>query len=84
MRNKFIHFWNNYTAFYRIVLFLSATLILLLSFPREGKFKYEFQKNKPWLNEDLIAPFDFAILKTESELKVEQENALIDSRFSKV
>ena len=81
MRNKFIHYWNNYTAFYRILLFLSATLILLLSFPREGKFKYEFQKGKPWLNEDLIAPFDFAILKTESELKVEQENALIDSRF---
>lgn len=81
MKNKFIHFWNNYTAFFRIVLFLSATLVLLMSFPREGKFKYEFQKSKPWLNEDLIAPFDFAIRKTESELKVEQENALLDSRI---
>ncbi len=80
MRNKFIQFWNNYTAFFRIMLFLSATLILLLSFPREGKFKYEFQKSKPWLNEDLIAPFDFAIQKTESELKTEQDNALRDAR----
>ncbi len=54
--------------------------MLILVFPREGKFKYEYQKGKPWQHEDLIAQFDFAILKPADELKLEQQNALQDLR----
>lgn len=50
--------------------------LLILVFPREGKFKYEYQRGKPWQHEDLIAQVDFAILKPVDELKQEQENAL--------
>lgn len=46
--------------------------------PREGKFKYEFQKGKPWMHEDLIAPFDFPIYKTEAELFEERNSILKD------
>ena len=42
-------------------------------FPREGKFKYEFQKGKPWAHEDLIADFDFPIYKSDEELNEEKE-----------
>jgi len=51
---------------------LCITVIVYL-FPKEGKFRYEFQKNKPWLHEDLIAPFDFAINKSESEIYSEKD-----------
>ncbi len=49
-------------------------------FPREGKFRYEYQRGKPWQHDDLISPVDFAILKPEAELKTEQEAALRDAR----
>jgi len=81
MKNNLIQVWNHYPVLFRISLFFITALILLQSFPNEGKFRYEFQKGKPWLNEDLIAPFDFAILKTDAELKKERETAILETRL---
>ncbi|PCJ80435.1 MAG: hypothetical protein COA57_14985 [Flavobacteriales bacterium] len=55
--------------------FLTVLCIGLLVYimPKEGRFKYEFQKGKPWLHEDLIAPFDFAILKSKEQLDTEKQ-----------
>lgn len=41
--------------------------------PREAKFKYEFQKGKPWMHENLTAPFDYSIRKSETALLQEKE-----------
>ncbi len=71
--------WQNYYQINKIVLFLVTLVILLALFPREGKFKYEFQRGKPWQHEDLIAPFNFAILKQQSELKNERKAALAEA-----
>jgi len=71
--------WRNYYQINKILLFLITLVILLALFPREGKFKYEFQRGKPWQHDDLIAPFDFGILKPQSELKKERFNALSEA-----
>ena len=71
--------WRNYYQINKILLFLITLVILLALFPREGKFKYEFQRGKPWQHDDMIAPFDFAILKPQSELKKERVNALSEA-----
>ncbi len=42
-------------------------------FPKGGIFKYEFTKGKPWQYENLYAPFDFAIAKTEDEIETEKK-----------
>ena len=70
---------RNYYQINKILLFLLTLVILLALFPREGKFKYEFQRGKPWQHDDLIAPFDFAILKQQAELKQERINALSEA-----
>ncbi len=72
-------FWRNYYQINKILLFFITLIILSALFPREGKFKYEFQRGKPWQHEDLIAPFDFAILKPQAELKKERTTALEDA-----
>jgi hypothetical protein len=41
--------------------------------PHEVKFKFDFQQGKPWNNEPLFAPFDFAILKTAKQIDIEKE-----------
>lgn len=56
----------------RILLFLLSASLIVALFPREGKFKYEFRKGKPWMHDVLVAPFDFAILKTSDEYEAEK------------
>ncbi len=57
---------------YRIFLFICTTVLIVYLFPKGGIFKYEFTKGKPWQYENLYAPFDFAIAKTESEIEAEK------------
>lgn len=57
-------------------MFLISAIIIVYLFPREGKFRYEFQKGKPWLHETLIAPFSFPIYKLEAELEAERDSVL--------
>lgn len=63
---------EQYSYIYKALLFIASIALVVLQFPKEGKFKYEFQKGKPWLHEDLIAQFDFAILKSEDEIAAEK------------
>jgi membrane-associated HD superfamily phosphohydrolase len=55
-----------------VLLFFSTTFLIVYLFPKSGKFKYNFDKGKPWQSENLYAPFDFAIKKTAEELEKEQ------------
>lgn len=72
---KFLEFVRNkHGLIFKILLFLIATSLIVFIFPREGKFKYEFTKGKPWPHEDLIAPFDFPIYKSEKVLVDEKES----------
>jgi putative nucleotidyltransferase with HDIG domain len=60
----------------KIALFVATVVLLVIVLPKEGKFRYEFSKGKPWLHDDLYAPFDFAIIKYPDELKGEEEQVL--------
>jgi len=67
---------RNKDLFLRIAMFAATVILLVLVLPKEGKFRYEFSKGKPWLHDDLYAPFDFAIIKYDDELKAEQAQVL--------
>lgn len=60
----------------KLMLFIMAVVMLVAVLPKEGRFKYEFNRGKPWLHDDLYAPFDFAIIKFDEEIKAEQELVL--------
>ncbi|GGW62739.1 HDIG domain-containing protein [Winogradskyella epiphytica] len=49
-----------------------TTLFIVYLFPKTGKFRYSFEKGKPWQSENLYAPFNFAIKKSQEEIKKEQ------------
>lgn len=59
-----------------IFLFVISTLAIIMLFPREGRFRYEFQKGNPWLHEEYIAPFDFPVYKSEEELARQRDSIL--------
>ncbi len=76
---------DNHQVIYKGALFVLAIGLIVYLFPKEGKFKYEFQKGKPWLHENLIAPFDFAIVKSQDQIDLERSEVLerIDLYFER-
>ncbi|WP_338734037.1 HD family phosphohydrolase [Mangrovimonas cancribranchiae] len=64
--------YRNHSLVYKILLYISATFLIVYLFPKSGKFKYNFERGKPWQSENLYAPFDFAIKKTTSEVNTEK------------
>ncbi|MEQ1732933.1 MAG: HDIG domain-containing metalloprotein, partial [Bacteroidia bacterium] len=58
-----------------LILFVLAVVVIVYNLPKEGKFKYEYKMGKVWMNPTLIAPFDFAIYKSKSELQREKKIA---------
>ncbi len=65
--------YKRQSVIYRIFLFVCTTTLIVYLFPKGGIFKYEFTKGKPWQYENLYAPFDFAIAKTEEEIDAEKK-----------
>ena len=72
--------WNfllkNKDSIYKIFLIIGCSILTVYFFPSGGKFKYNFQKGRPWQYNTLYAPFDFAILKSEEELESEKKEIL--------
>ncbi|RED49592.1 HD family phosphohydrolase [Seonamhaeicola aphaedonensis] len=65
--------YRNHSLIYKALLFVSTTFLIVYLFPKSGKFKYNFEKGKPWQSENLLAPFDFAIKKTTDEVNTEKK-----------
>ena len=53
-----------------------AIFLLMYFLPRESKFGFEFEENRPWRYSQLIAEYDFPILKSEAEMREERDSLL--------
>jgi len=73
MNSIFSKLQHNYYEILKVILFILAIAIVVWISPKERFFKYEIQAGKPWKHNDLIATFDFSVIKTEAELAEEKE-----------
>jgi hypothetical protein len=71
MKNILAFIRDKHDEIFKGFIFLISVILIVSIFPKEGKFRYEFTKGKPWLHQDLIASFDFAIQKTDEEIQQE-------------
>lgn len=60
---------NNFAV--KLLVFIVTVITIVYLFPNSKKFEYEYQKGKPWQYEDLHAPFEFPILKSNQEIEDE-------------
>lgn len=72
MKNYFIRLSNRHEAIFRYFLFISTILLIVIALPKETQFNFSYQKGKPWGYDNLLAPFDYPVNKTESELNEER------------
>ncbi|KAA5823665.1 HDIG domain-containing protein [Algibacter amylolyticus] len=74
MKDLINKLYKNHALIYKVLLFICTTFLIVYLFPKSGKFKYSFEKGKPWQSESLQAPFDFAIKKTDAEIASEKKS----------
>lgn len=61
-------------------IFTAVITIICLLLPREKTISIEFTEGKPWRYEQLTAPFDFAIAKSEAALQRERAEVMSAQR----
>jgi len=74
MSNIVNKLYQNNTIIYKVILFLVTSVAIVYLFPKGGQFKYDFSNGQLWMYDNLYAPFDFAIQKSEEEIAVEKKN----------
>lgn len=72
MKNYFIRLSNRHDAIFKYFLIISTILLIVIALPKETQFNFTFKKGKPWGYDNLMAPFDFPVNKSEAELNEER------------
>lgn len=65
--------YKNQSTIYKYFIYIVSIVLIVFFFPKGGKFKYEFQKGKPWQYDNYYAPFDFSVKKTDQEIEKEKQ-----------
>ncbi|MEL7427312.1 MAG: HDIG domain-containing metalloprotein [Bacteroidota bacterium] len=66
---------------FRPLTFVLVVVFVSLLFPTDLRFKYQYEKQQSWRYDNLIAPFDFAIRKTQAELSTERQEVLANTNL---
>jgi hypothetical protein len=64
-----------------VILFLITTVAIVYLFPKGGQFKYDFNNGQLWKYDNLYAPFDFAVQKSEEEVKIEKKQIDVNAKL---
>ena len=70
---------NHLSIITKILLMIGTAMLIPLMFPRDGASeKYDYVDNGYWHNNDLVAPFDFNVIKPQEEIDKEYAAAKSD------
>ena len=71
MKERLVGFMSKIPAVTRYIQIGLVVVIISFLLPENTVFNYSFEKNGLWRYEDLVAPFDFAVLKPTDEYEKE-------------
>ena len=81
MSNIVNKLYQNHTIIYKVILFLITTVAIVYLFPKGGQFKYDFNNGQLWKYDNLYAPFDFAVQKSEAEVNIEKKQIDVNAKL---
>ena len=67
---------NQHEIILKLLIVCLTAFGVLWMMPHQVKYKFDYSISKPWTEKDLIAPFDFAILKNKDSLLAEKKLVL--------
>ena len=65
---------NKHGLLFKLGVFFCSLFFIVWILPNTNAFVINYELGKPWQSEDLIAPFDFAIYKSEAEILSEKNS----------
>jgi len=66
--------WRDFLI--RTALIVATTAIIVWLMPRNTQASYKIERGKPWVYNELNAPFDFPIYKSDEAVKAERDSLL--------
>ncbi len=63
---------------YVMLLFAFSVAFAVFIFPTEKQFEYSYDKGSQWLYDDLYAPFDFALIRSDEEIVAAEDSIVRD------
>lgn len=67
---------RKYALNVKFFMMLVSVAVIVYALPKQAKFGYEYEKGRIWNQKDLVSPYNFAILKTNTEIEADQKAAL--------
>lgn len=64
---------SSYPILSKYSMMVCCVTIITLFLPKQPRFRYEYEKGMVWMHEDLVSPYNFAILKTPAEIDADRE-----------
>lgn len=61
-----------------ILLYAVSVAASVFIFPTENQFEYSYDKGTQWLYDDLYAPYNFAICRSQEDIKAEKDSIVAD------
>ncbi|MFK8058458.1 MAG: HD family phosphohydrolase [Polaribacter sp.] len=80
MSNIVNKLYQKNTIIYKVILFLVTTVAIVYLFPKGGQFKYDFSNGQLWKYDNLSAPFDFAVQKSDEEINIEKKGIEVNAK----
>lgn len=68
------HFWRDMST--RLVLIAISTAIIVLLLPHSGVPEYDYQVDKPWQYNQIIADSEIPLYKSDAQLKSERDSLM--------
>ena len=66
--------WRDFLI--RSALIVATTTVIVWLMPRNTQSSFKIERGKPWVYNDLSAPFDFPIYKSEEAVKAERDSLM--------
>ena len=63
---------------FKLGLFLCTVIIIVQLFPSHDAFHYKYEVGRPWMHEQVVAPFDFPVYKSDEQLAHDRAELLRD------
>ena len=68
--------WRDFLI--RTGLITASVIIIVWLLPRSNQVSFKIEKGKPWTYQDLSAPFDFPIYKSDEAVKAERDSLMME------
>ena len=71
MRKFLIYISNSHEIVLKAIIIVISIIVIAALLPHKVRYKFDFQKGKEWNNDELISPYDFAVIKDPDSLNAE-------------